>query len=268
VTPASPRVRAVPINIYDTGVNGPAAPAPASVVALGTAGAPAPGRLTTTFQLKGGVFIDTGAIVHAIAPQRRDEIKTVFLSHAHLDHTLGLPFLLGRAHLDVYGSAEVLDAVRQSLLDNRIWPDLSRFAEWHEFEQGDTVEVGGWTIVSGPSAHTVPCASFLCRSDQGTLAVVGDTRRTDEVMAWVAAARPDACIVECSFPDAWAESSRRWGHQTPCDLPAWRAALGNECVLCVTHIKPLHESTVRAECEALGDPRLLLLQDGDAVPLH
>jgi len=249
---------------YDTPVNGPTAPA----TALGTAGAPAPGRLTTTFRLTDGVFIDTGAIVHALPPQRRDEIKAVFLSHSHLDHTLGLPFLLGRAPLDVYGNRAVLAAVRESLLDNRIWPDLSRFAQWHEFETGDRAEIGNWTIESGPAEHTVPCASFLCRSSEGTLAIVGDTRRSDEVVAWAAAAKPDACIVECSFPDEWAESSRRWGHQTPCDLPVWRAALGDDCRLYVTHMKPLHESRVRAECEALGDPGLFILQDGDAVPLR
>jgi len=238
------------------------------VIALGTSGAPAPGRLTTTFQLGGGVFIDTGALAHAVAPQRRDEIRAIFLSHSHLDHTLGLPFLLGRAPLDVYGSRHVLDAVRESLLDGRIWPDLSRFAEWHEFEQGDSVEVSGWTIQAGPAAHTVPCASFLCRSAESSVAIVGDTRLDDDVVAWAAAAQPDACIVECSFPDEWAESSRRYGHQTPADLPAWRQALGDECHISVTHIKPLHETTVRAECGALGDPGLFILQDGDAVPLH
>jgi len=249
---------------YDTPVNGPAPHARA----LGTAGAPAPGRLTTTFELSGGIFIDTGAIPYAVPPEQRDSVRTVFLSHAHLDHTLGLPFLLGRKTLEVYGSRAVLDAVRESLLDDRIWPDLARFAEWHEFEVGDRAEIGDWSMEAGPAEHTVPCSSFLCHSSAGTLAVMGDTRRTDEVLAWAAAARPDACIVECSFPDEWADSSRRYGHQTPCDLPSWRAALGDDCKIFITHMKPLHESRVRAECEALGDPGLFILQDGDAVPLR
>jgi len=87
------------------------------LVALGTAGAPAPGRLTTTFLLSGGVLIDAGAAAHALDPARRDEIHTLFLSHAHLDHTLGLPFLLGRAPLAVHGLRPTLDAVKESLLE-------------------------------------------------------------------------------------------------------------------------------------------------------
>ena len=239
--------------------------APISVTALGVAGAPALGHLTTTFRLSGGVLVDTGAAAHGLAPDRRDEIHTILLSHAHLDHTLGVPFMLGRLPLAVHGTQAVLDAVRESLLDDRIWPDLSRFATWHPFKQGDTIKAGGWSIDIGPASHTIPCVSFLCRRGEAKIALVGDTRLDDAVLAWAAVARPDVCVVECSFPDDWAEGAKRWGHQTPHDLLAWREALGEQCQLMVTHIKPLHEATVRAECEALGDPRLSILQDGDVI---
>jgi len=33
----------------------------------------------------------------------------------------------------------------------------------------------------------------------------------------------------------------------------------------VTHMKPAHKHAIRAECEALGDPRLHILQDGDVI---
>ena len=236
-----------------------------TVTALGSAGAPAPGRLTTTFQLSGGVLIDTGAAAHGLPPERRSDIETVLLSHAHLDHTLGLPFLLGRLPLAVHATIPVIDAVRESLLDGRIWPDLSRFAIWHEHAMGDTIEAGPWTIAVGPASHTVPCVSFVCRAGDAAIAFGGDTRLDDDVLAWAAAAKPDVCVVECSLPNDWAESAARWGHQTPSDLSAWREALGEECRLMVTHIKPLHDATVRAECEALDDPGLSILQDGDVI---
>ena len=235
------------------------------VVALGTAGAPAPGRLTTSFLLAGGVLLDTGAAAHGLPPERRAELATLFLSHAHLDHTLGLPFLLGRHPLAVHGLAHTLDAVREDLLDGRIWPDLSDRATWHEMNLGDRVAAFDWEIESGPASHSQPCASYFCRTDGFSIAIIGDTRLKEEVVTWATDRAPDACVVECSFGDAHAETAQRWGHQTPRDLKRWRQALGQECRLLITHLKPLHESTVRAECGALGDPRLSILQDGDVI---
>lgn len=235
------------------------------LVALGTAGAPARGRLTTTFVLSGGVLIDTGAAAHGLDPARRPEIEAVFLSHAHLDHTLGLPFLLGRAPLAVHGLRHTLDAVRECLLDGRIWPDLADRATWHVLPKSGPVEVSSWEIEAGPARHTIPCATYFCRRGDFAVAIVGDTSYDEDVVRWVAERRPDACVVECSFGDALAATALRWGHQTARDLPGWRNALGRDCRIYVTHVKPLHERAVHAECEALGDPGLFLLQDGDVI---
>jgi len=231
------------------------------VQVLGVAGSPAPGRLTTTFQLGADTLIDTGAAPFALAPERWVEIRHVLLSHAHLDHTLGLPFLAIPATPRVYGLQTTLDAVRESLLDGRIWPDLSERIEWVEIEEGMTVEVGGRDVAVGPADHTVPCLSFSV----GGVVVVGDTRFDDRVVAWAAAQRPGTCIVECSFPDESHELAVRLGHQTPLDLRRWREALGPDCILAVTHLKPEVETVIQAECEALGDPRLRILHDGDEI---
>jgi len=234
-------------------------------VALGTAGAPAPGRLTTSFLLSDSILIDTGAAPFAIALDRRRLVTDIVLSHSHLDHTLGLPFLIGRHPVTVHGSAVTLDSVRSSLLDNKIWPDIARHAEWNPLVEGDRLDLGEWNIEVGPASHTVPCLSFLCRNGSDAVLVAGDTRRDDAVLAWAAARNPTSCIIECSFEDGLAELASKWGHQTPSDLLAWRKSLGSDCRIEVTHIKPVHESTVRAECEALGDENLRTLQDGDVI---
>ena len=231
--------------------------------ALGVAGAPAPDRLTTTFRLPGGVLLDAGAAAHGLERSEREQVESVLLSHAHLDHTLGLPFLLANAEPRVYGSKATLDAVRDSLLDGRIWPDLRERAEWIEIAPGAPFRVGPWTVEAGPAAHTVPTLSFHLEAGGGGLIVVGDTRLDDAVVAWAASRMPAACVVECSYPDPLAEYGLRYGHQTTRDLRAWRTALGPDCRLVVTHRKPFHEEAIRAECEALGDPGLVLLSDGD-----
>ena len=233
--------------------------------ALGVAGAPAPGRLTTTFRLPGGALVDTGAAAHGIDPAGQTDVAEILLTHAHLDHTLGLPFLLGVAPLRVLGLPETLAAVQESLLDGRIWPDLSTEATWVEIGVGDVVKIGSCEVEIGPAAHSIPCVSIAVRAGGRTAAIIGDTRLDGGVLAWAAGCRPDACIVEASFPDALAGLAQRFGHQTASDLRPWRQALGDECDLYVTHVKPAHDGVVRAECEALGDPGLRMLQDNDVI---
>jgi 3',5'-cyclic-nucleotide phosphodiesterase len=167
--------------------------------------------------------------------------------------------------LEIHGLRPTIDAVKESLLDGRIWPDLSGEATWSEVKEGHQIDAGGWCIEVGPASHTVPCASFFCRHGDFGVAIVGDTRLDEDVLAWAKERGPGACIVECSFEDALAGAADKWGHQTPRDLARWREALGPDCRIHVTHVKPLHERAVHAECEALNDPGLFLLQDGDVI---
>ncbi|MHC4547228.1 MAG: MBL fold metallo-hydrolase [Planctomycetota bacterium] len=235
------------------------------VDALGVAGAPAPNRLTTTFRLAGGVLVDTGAAAHGVPVAERERIDCILLSHAHLDHTLGLPFLLADVRPRVFGPGRTLDVVQRHLLDGHVWPNLSAHADWHAIEIGDRFEVGPWAVEVGPASHTVPCVSYCFRAGDYSLALVGDTLFDETVAAWVAERRPTHCAVEASYPDGSAALARRCGHQTPRDLRRWRAQLGPDCRLWVTHLKPGHEEAVRAECEALGDPALHLPHDGQVL---
>jgi cAMP phosphodiesterase len=235
------------------------------VVALGVAGAPAPGRLTTTFLLDGGVMVDAGAAAHGVAPADRVAIGNILLTHAHLDHTLGLPFLLGDVRPRIFGLKQTLDAVRNHLLDGHIWPDLSDLASWREVASGETLSVEGWEIEVGPANHTVPCVSYLCRAPGYAIAIVGDTRLDESVARWVADRSPAAVAIEAAFPDEVAAMARRFGHQTPRDLKHWRAFVGPDCEMLAFHMKPQHETQVRAQCAALKDPRLRILADGDVL---
>jgi ribonuclease BN (tRNA processing enzyme) len=236
------------------------------VQALGVAGAPAPGRLTTTFLLSGGILVDSGAAAHALPVAERPSIRHLLLSHAHLDHTLGIPFLLGdNVRPAVHGLKQTLDAVRDHLLDGHIWPDLSDLVTWHEIEQGQKLALDPWEIEVGPANHTVPCVSYLCRAPGYALAIVGDTRFDETVARWVADRAPAACVIEAAFPDEVAAMARRFGHQTPKDLKHWRTWLRAECEILVTHMKQQHETQIRAQCAALKDARLRILADGDVV---
>ncbi|MFQ5845470.1 MAG: MBL fold metallo-hydrolase [Planctomycetota bacterium] len=232
--------------------------------ALGVAGAPARGRLTTCFRFADGLVIDTGALMHGLSPTEQGAVQDILLSHSHLDHTLGLPFRLAGGEVRVWGLAETLDAVRGGLLDGRTWPDLSGRATWNEVAEGDAFEVGSYRIRPGPCRHSVPCLSFCVERDGRRVVLVGDTARHDPLIEWTAACRPTSVVVECSFPARRRRDALRTCHQSPEDLHAWRRGLGPDVALYVTHLKPEDEEETRRECEALADPALTVLRDGDA----
>jgi mRNA degradation ribonuclease J1/J2 len=219
-----------------------------------------------TFALAGGILVDSGAAAHGLDVTSRQAILHLLLTHAHLDHTLGIPVLLGDgARPRIHGLKQTLDAVRQHLLDGHIWPDLTDLVEWNEIGPGTTLRHEPWEIEVGPANHTVPCASYLCRTKGWSLAIVGDTRFDETVARWVAERSPDACAVEAAFPDEVAAMANRFGHQTPRDLRQWRAQLGPSCEILVTHMKPQHEARIRAQCAALKDGKLRVLVDGEQV---
>lgn len=210
--------------------------------------------------------MDSGAAAHALPPADRAQVRHLLLTHAHLDHTLGIPFLLGdNVRPRIHGLKQTLDAVREHLLDGHIWPDLSDLVEWHEVAPGRAIKLDPWEVEVGPANHTVPCVSYLFRTKDYALAIVGDTRLDETVARWVADRSPNACVIEAAYPDEVAAMASRFGHQTPRDLKHWRTWLGPACEILVTHMKAQHEAQIRAQCASLKDRNMRILSDGDVV---
>ncbi len=99
------------------------------------------------------------------------KISSIFITHLHGDHVLGIPGLIqsmnlsGRTEpLSVFGPSGTVDLLKASLSLGYFNPDYEINA--YELRPGDSVEVSGLTIKAIEADHTVPAISFIIQEPQ------------------------------------------------------------------------------------------------------
>ncbi len=111
---------------------------------LGCSGGIGSGRHTTSLLVDDDILIDAGSGITTLDFEQLLKIDHVFLTHAHLDHVLGLPLLLDSvgdlrgAPVTVHALPEVLEVLSTHLFNWHLWPDFrdipSAEAPWLRFE--------------------------------------------------------------------------------------------------------------------------------------
>ncbi len=216
---------------------------------LGTAGYhPNDQRQTSCYFLpQDGVVLDAGTGVYRLTPLIQTDSLDILLSHAHLDHVVGLTFLLEVFHLRpvrdvrVWGTAQKLDVVQRLLFDESLFP-VKLPVQWCPIDDLPTFEIGSEgniTVQHRPQEH--PGSSVAYRLDWQTQTrslvyatdTVGD--ETPDHSSWIHDA--DLLIHECSFTDDQIEWAVKTGHCWT-SRAATIARKGNVKKLLLTHINP------------------------------
>jgi ribonuclease J len=88
---------------------------------------------------------------------RRKEVLGIFLSHGHEDHIGGLPYVLKKLNVPVYGTRLTLGLVKPKLKEHRIL----READLREVRVGDAVQMGPFRVETVAVCHSIPDAVAL-----------------------------------------------------------------------------------------------------------
>ena len=160
---------------------------------LGCSGAIAAGYKTTAFLLDDDVLIDAGTGVGDLELAALARIDHILVTHAHLDHVLGIPLLAdsvmrlrmqaGRPPIQVHALPETLTALRQHLFNGVIWPDFTRLPEperpalqFRPLAVGERRAFGSRQIEVLSASHTVPaCGYAVDAGEAGHWVFTGDT---------------------------------------------------------------------------------------------
>jgi len=228
---------------------------------LGCSGGIGSGRHTTCLKVDDDVLIDAGSGITTLDFEQLLAIDHVFLTHAHLDHVLGLPLLLDSVAdlratpVTVHALPEVLEVLSAHLFNWQLWPDFreipSAEAPWVRFAPlpfGEALTLKGRSFTPLPVNHVVPACGLRVATAAGSLVFSGDTTRSP---AFVAAlnAIPDLrhLIIDTSFENAFVDIARASKHHWPDSLAAELQALNVRPEVWITHLKPGNESAIMNE---------------------
>jgi cAMP phosphodiesterase len=248
---------------------------------LGCAGGSAPGALLSCYLVDEVLAVDAGALTTALDIPAQRRVQDVLLTHGHLDHVWTLPLFLANRFggppvpCRLYGSSYTLDTVREHLFNDRIWPDFTEsvrekvpLVQFVAVDPGSTVRILQYEVTAVPLVHAVPCQAYLLRRGGKSLLACGDTYGVDGLWAFASRAKDLAAVmIECSFPSRYDGLAKASLHLTPKLLGEELKKLEAKVPVLVTHIKPEDKAEVLAEIQALHDPRVRVLEQGEKIDL-
>lgn len=247
---------------------------------LGSSGAEFPGFNLPSFLIDDCLLLDAGTIGSVLDEDAQWAIRNILITHPHLDHIRGIPFLadniivknLGHS-VNIVSIPEVLMIIKKNILNDVIWPDFTKIPsekkailKFKEIEPEKSFKVNGYKIKAVRVNHPVPAVGYIVKNSDTTLVYTGDTGVTDGI--WRERGRISALIVEISFPDRMRELAMLTGHLTPSLLKEELEKLScKPGHVFITHAKPQYYDIITRELKALKINGLSVLKNGSTYNL-
>ena len=249
---------------------------------LGCSGGIGSGRHTTCLKVDDDILIDAGTGITTLSLDELEAIDHLLITHAHMDHVLGLPLLLDAVGdkrttpLVVHALPEVLQVLSTHMFNWHLWPDFreipSTDGPWVRFESlpmGCSLTLGTRTFTPLPVNHVVPACGIQVSVPGGSLVFSGDTTSSEAFTAALNAI-PDLrhLIIETSFENALVDIAQASKHHWPDSLAMTLQDLRVRPEVWITHLKPGNEAAIMDELRAAApDWTLTALQQGQVIVL-
>ncbi|REK19186.1 MAG: MBL fold metallo-hydrolase [Planctomycetota bacterium] len=188
-----------------------------------------------------GIVLDAGTAMFRVHERLCTPQLDIFLTHAHLDHVVGLTYLQNVVRdkqlerVTVHASPKALGAIQEHLLAEALFPaqppcEFRALAETVPLAQSGRLS---WFRLEHPGG----AVGFRLDWPDCSMAYVTDTTASAAAPYVEALRGVDLLVHECNYPDAKAELAQRWGHSATSAVAevARQASVGR---LVLTHLDP------------------------------
>lgn len=247
---------------------------------LGSSGSEIPGHNPPAFLVDDFLLLDAGTVSISLEREAQCKITHIFLTHAHLDHIKGIPFLLDNmvmsqevCELVILSGRDVIADLRRNIFNNRIWPDFSAIPNsahpimrYQAISTHTPFDLGPYRIIATEVNHSVPAYGYILENaSSNALVYTGDTGPTEHIWQRMKGRRVKAAIVEVSFPDEMKELALASGHLTPSLLKeeTLKMPVSPEHIY-VSHMKPFYRKSIEGQLAGLGI-KTQVLEDGMVI---
>jgi cAMP phosphodiesterase len=248
---------------------------------LGAYGSEGQGQRPSAFLVDDRVLVDAGTVPGGLSVPEQIAVDWALLSHAHLDHTVGLAFLADTLAMvapertvTACTIAPTVDVLRAHMFNDSLWPNFtaipsrdSAVVRLRPLPEETESRVGELWVTPVLVDHSVPAAGFVVHDGETGFVYSGDTgptRRLWEVARQMRGLK--ALVVETAFPNRQEALARASGHLTPDmlrremdkmpDLPLW-----------IFHIKPQLYAETAEELARIDPARIHILEQGKTYTL-
>jgi ribonuclease BN (tRNA processing enzyme) len=244
---------------------------------IGSSGGEFPGHNPPAFLIDESILLDAGTIGASLDEASQWNIRNILITHAHLDHIKGIPFLAdnliikNKKHsVKIISISKVLMALKKNLLNGRIWPDFTIISaatrpvlELKAILPEKTFKINSYLITAFKMNHSVPAVGYIVEDrKEKRLLYTGDTGPSNAI--WKAAGDIQCAIIEVSFPEKQKAMAIKTGHLTAGLLLEEIKKMERlpERIL-VTHPKPLYLEQIKNEIRNLPLKNIKILKDGE-----
>jgi ribonuclease BN (tRNA processing enzyme) len=254
-----------------------------NVLVLGSAGSEGPGLNPPAFLIDDFLLLDAGTVALSLDREAQCRITHIFLTHAHMDHIKGIPFLVDNlvsmgstCRVIIQSGREVISDLRKNIFNNRIWPDFTAIPDeknpvmqYRQISTRQTVNVGNYRIQASRVNHAVPAYGYIIDDpSNGSLVYTGDTGPTDAIWKRMHNHNVKTLIIEVSFPDEMVDLALTSGHLTPSLLAQEIGKMQKVPEkIYISHLKPYYRQQIEAQLAKIPGVNLEVLTDGVAFTI-
>jgi 3',5'-cyclic-nucleotide phosphodiesterase len=236
-------------------------------------------KLTTCLKVDDDILLDAGTGVSRMEIAQLVKIDHVFLTHSHLDHVVGLGFLLDSvlgkrsSPVTVHATERVIATLKAHMFNWMLWPDFATIPteqnailRWETMAHDSTVEINGRTISSLDVNHTVESVAYRVNGKTGGFLFSGDMATSPELWKRLAGdVSLKAVVVDCSFPDSELYLAGLSKHFCPQMLIKDIESMPYSTQFLITHLKPGQEDVIMKQLHEHDGKRLFAALKGEDV---